>query len=85
MASSVALSGFHISMQKGEYSLIILLLTLYQVDVDWPDTYPEQFPHQMLMEFSSRISLTPAEDEQTERELTHTRVDRNCIADEGQS
>ena len=52
--------------------------------MDWPAAHPEQFPHQMLIELSSRISLDPVGNDKTGRKFTHTRVERNYfVAEDG--
>ncbi|KAE9374840.1 hypothetical protein N431DRAFT_336028 [Stipitochalara longipes BDJ] len=58
---------------------------LYEVYVDWPAAHPGHLPHQMLLELSSRVSLVPVEDDMTDREFIHTRVDRNYMVAEEES
>jgi hypothetical protein len=57
---------------------------LYEVYTEWPATHPEQFPHQTLIELSSRISLEPLKKEPSGKMFTHTWVERNYfVAEDG--
>jgi len=55
---------------------------LYEVFVEWPAAHPDHFPHQMLLELTSRISLVPVPCDATGREFVHNRVKRNYMVAE---
>lgn len=54
-------------------------LCLYSTSSTWSNAHPDHFPHQMLMELTSQIILSPVNLHGAERQYTHVRPARNYL------
>jgi hypothetical protein len=54
-------------------------LCLYSTSSTWSNAHPDHFPHQMLMELTSQITLSRDYTYRAERQYTHVRPARNYL------